>query len=66
MLTLSWAGKLGDTNSEMAREHTKGLPIRRELAIEVSLAEDGTATVVLKKGPSNEIVAPLPGPHKLR
>jgi hypothetical protein len=40
-------------------------PTRTETTVELTIADDGTATVKLVKGSSDEQIAKLVGPHKL-
>ena len=44
---------------------TQGLPIRRERALDIKLADDGTVTVTLVKGVADEATKKLLGPRKL-
>jgi hypothetical protein len=44
---------------------TPGLPIKDETVLDVTVASDGTATVVLKKGQVDGGMKPLLGPHEL-
>jgi hypothetical protein len=58
-----------DDEAELTAEektlHTPGLPIHRSRKLEVRLADDGTATVVLVEGKADDTVKDLLGSRKL-
>jgi hypothetical protein len=54
-----------ELDAETKAMMTPKLPIHEEQVLDVSVADDGTATVVLKKGKSDSDLKPLLGPHPL-
>lgn len=54
-----------ELTAEEKKLHTPGLPIRRSRKLELRLANDGTATVILVEGKADEQIAALLGSRKL-
>jgi hypothetical protein len=56
--------EVDELDEETRKMQTPGLPIHEHAELEVKLAPDGVATVVLKKGAADHLKSQL-GPHPL-